>query len=408
MINSMTSPVNRWVAEQTGLGDRLTKETLKAWQQEKLKAVFEYAQRSTRFYGEKPGPFTELTSLPFTLPSDVTADPYAFLALPLNNVSRVSTLFNSGTTSLKKRVFFSEGDLRSTKDFFAAGMSTMVGNGDHVQILISNNTENSLGRLLKESLANIGVASEISGEIRSVSKAIDDSAGADCLVGMPAELLYMSCIAPRLHPKAVLLAGDIASAPVIDRIRENWKCEVYTHYGHTEFGYGCAVDCSYHDGLHLRHADFIFEVIDPTTGNPASPGERGEIVITTLTNEAMPLIRYRTGNFSRLTETPCKCGCTLPRLERIEGRNNNVDTLTGNRMLNIYELDNIVFADHAVRGMDATFDSSDKTLLLAIESIAPFNIKTLKEVIPEEVKTRIIYAEADPFKNRGKRKIRVI
>ena len=122
----------------------------------------------------------------------------------------------------------------------------------------------------------------------------------------------------------------------------------------------------------------------------------------------MPLIRYRTGNFSRLTETPCKCGCTLPRLERIEGRNNNVDTLTGNRMLNIYELDNIVFADHAVRGMDATFDSSDKTLLLAIESIAPFNIKTLKEVIPEEVKTRIIYAEADPFKNRGKRKIRVI
>jgi len=404
----MISPVNRWVAEQTGLCERLTAEALKAWQQEKLKSIIEYAQKNTRFYGERPGSSRELSSLPFTLPSDFAADPYAFLALPLNNVARVSTLSNSGTTSLKKRVFFSEGDLRRVREFFTAGMSTMVSRGDRVHILISNSTENSLGSLLKESLAEIGVAAEISGEVRSAKKAIEDSAGADCLVGMPAELLYMSCIAPRLHPKAVLLAGDIAPLSVIDRIRENWGSEVFTHYGHTEFGYGCAVDCSHHDGLHLRHADHIFEIINPVTCLPCTPGESGEIVITTLTNEAMPLIRYRTGNFSRLTETPCKCGCTLPRLERIEGRNNNVDTLTGNRMLNIYELDNIVFADHAVRGMDATFDSSDKTLLLAIESIAPFNIKTLKEVMPEEVKTRIIYAEADPFKNRGKRKIRVI
>jgi phenylacetate-CoA ligase len=404
----MISQVNRWVAEKTGLGDRLTSETLKTWQHEKLRSVIEYAQRNTKFYGRRLCSSAELTSLPFTLPSDVTDDPLAFLALPLNKVARVSTFSNSGTTSQKKRVFFSEGDLKRTKDFFVAGMSTMVSKGDRVQILISSQTVNSLGSLLKESLLEIGINSEISGAIKSAEKAIKDSVGADCIVGMPAEILYMSCKESNLRPKAVLLAGDIAPLPVIDRIRENWGCDVFTHYGHTEFGYGCAVDCSHHDGLHLRHADHIFEIINPATNLPVAPGESGEIVITTLSNEAMPLIRYRTGNFSRLTETPCKCACPLPRLERIEGRQNNLVPVSEGKALSIYQIDNIIFSDKTVKGFDVTYDSKKKTLYLTIDTNGLFDYKPLKKVLPEEVKTEIIYTKTDPFENRGKRRIRVV
>jgi phenylacetate-coenzyme A ligase PaaK-like adenylate-forming protein len=86
---------------------------------------------------------------------------------------------------------------------------------------------------------------------------------ADCIIGIPAELYYMSCIAPNLRPKSVLLAADIATQSMIDRIKYNWKCNVFTHYGHTEFGYGCVVDCHQHQGLHLRQVDHIFEIIDP-------------------------------------------------------------------------------------------------------------------------------------------------
>lgn len=404
----MISPVDIWNSEKTGLGPGINRSSLRRWQLEKLEAALDYARDNTEFYRSLRINGGELSDLPFTLPSDIIKDPYSFLALPQSKVERISTHAGSGTTSLRKRVFFSEGDLERTKEFFAAGMSTIAGKGDNVRILISNDTENSLGSLLKESLSRIGVASEISASVRSAEEAVRYADGAGCLVGMPAELLYMSCIAPHLRPKSVLLAADIAPECVAERIRENWRCDVFTHYGHTEFGYGCAVDCSYHEGLHLRHADLIFEVINPVTGCAAAHGESGEVVITTLSNEAMPLIRYRTGHISRLTETPCGCGSTLPRLERIEGRHNNLIYVSENTSLDIFRIDNIVFADRSVRSMDITYDSARKILSLMVESSARIDDGPLRGVISEEIKPVIIYRKNDPFGKRGKRRINVI
>jgi phenylacetate-coenzyme A ligase PaaK-like adenylate-forming protein len=254
----MISPVNTWTAERTGLFGNLNPETLLKWQNNKLKSRIEYACKNAGFYHDKLGNDCELSDLPFTSPSDIVKDPLAFLAIPQNLVARVTTLANSGTTRLKKRIFFSEDDLERTKDFFAAGMSTMINKGDRAQILISNKTENSLGSLLKKSLERIGVFSEISGVIKSADKAINDSQGADCLIGMPAEIFYMSRTAPGMRLKSVLLTADYIPKSVIDSIKETWKCNVFSHYGHTEFGFGGAVDCEQHSGYHLRNADLLF------------------------------------------------------------------------------------------------------------------------------------------------------
>jgi phenylacetate-coenzyme A ligase PaaK-like adenylate-forming protein len=405
----MDSPVIKWVEEKTGLRPGLNLENLRVWQRKQLRGIAGYAEKNTRFYAGKLDPSAQLEEMPFTLPEDLAADPLGFLAVPLNEVIRVTTLANSGTTALRKRVFFSSGDIERTIEFFAAGMSTMTRTGDHTCILISNPTENSLGSLLRTSLSGIGVEATIVPAIRSVNEALEAARGADCLVGMPGELRYMSSVDPRLKPRSVLLAGDIVPPSLADSISEKWQCEVYTHYGHSEFGYGCAVDCAHHDGLHTRDADLIFEVIDPLTGRPSSPGERGEIVITKLFESAMPLIRYKTGNLSRLIDTQCRCGGMTPRISPVEGRLSNNIPVGNSRYLNIYQLDNLLFAERSVRGFDAFLSNENGcySLDLVIDSDVRADTTRLRESLPGDIRLNVTYGNADPFRQRGKRRIRI-
>ena len=405
----MISPVETWVAEHTGLFGSLNPETLKNWQLEKLKILIQYAGKNTNFYKGKLHPVNDITELPFTSPSDIAADPFGFLAIPQSSVARMTTLANSGTTRLKKRIFFSKADLERTIGFFVTGMSTMISEGEHAQILISNRTENSLGSLLKESLSRIGASSEISGAVKTVNTAIETSKYADCLIGMPAEILYMSRTEPKLRPKSILLAADYVPQSVIESIKETWKCNVFTHYGHTEFGFGCAVDCGQHDGLHLRDADLIFEIIDPYTGNLANSGESGEIVITTLSNEAMPLIRYRTGNISRIIKKPCGCSGILPRLGKVEGRIESNIPIGGNKTLSIHQLDEIIFADPIVRGFDALlkYEGQRNTLQLRVDSNGCINLASVAAKLPQGLNIEVNYGKSDPFSHRGKRRLHI-
>ncbi|MDD4384075.1 MAG: hypothetical protein PHD06_02745, partial [Bacteroidales bacterium] len=126
----MISPVNSWVAQKSELADNLTPSALAMWQMEKLKSVIDYAATNSQFYRGKINSSMKLVDLPFTLPTDLACDPYAFLAIPQSRVARITTLANSGTTTLKKRIFFSKSDLERTKEFFSVGMSTMVRKGE--------------------------------------------------------------------------------------------------------------------------------------------------------------------------------------------------------------------------------------------------------------------------------------
>jgi phenylacetate-coenzyme A ligase PaaK-like adenylate-forming protein len=400
------TPINAWLVQKTGLFGNLNPETLRNWQIQKLDTLIKHASKNTAFYKDKLNITSNITELPFTNPSDIVNNPFSFLAIPQSLVARVTTLANSGTTSFKKRIFFSKADIERTIEFFAVGMSTMVNKYDRVQILISNKTENSLGTLLKESLSRINVASEITGVIKNANIAIEASRGADCLIGMPAEILYLSCIAPEMRPKSVLLSADYVPQSIIDRIKKTWNCKVYSHYGHTEFGYGFAVDCQQHQGYHLRDADFIVEIIDLKTQKPTKTGERGEIVVTTLSNEAMPLIRYRTGNISSIIDTPCTCGCNLPRLGKIEGRiESNISI--GDDSISIHQLDELIFAIPTVRGFNAILIQESNILHLEIEADGIIDKDLLHAQLPKALTIEIQYRNADPFIHRAKRRIQL-
>ena len=133
----------------------------------------------------------------------------------------------------------------------------------------------------------------------------------NCLVGIPTQVLALVRCLPgehRFRPmiSAVLLSSDYGSRALVDVLERTWDCTVFSHYGLTETGYGGGVECQARQGYHLREADLYVEIIDPLTGQPLPDGASGEIVVTTLTRRGMPLIRYRTGDVSRLVAMPLR------------------------------------------------------------------------------------------------------
>lgn len=115
------------------------------------------------------------------------------------------------------------------------------------------------------------------------------------------------------------------------KIERVWDMESFDIYGMAElYGPGVAIDCQHHEGLHVWEDHYLVEVVDPKTGEPVGPEERGELVVTTLTKDAMPLIRYRTGDVTFIIDQRgCGCGRTHLKIGRIIGRTDDMITVSG-------------------------------------------------------------------------------
>ena len=286
-------------------------------------------------------------------------------------------------------------------------MSTLVREGQETLILMGGDTEHSIARLLQTSLTRIGVTGHIGSLGWGAQETLEAAKSAECLVGMPSEILYLCRMDESLRPESVLLSADYVPRCVMESLRETWHCQVFTHFGMTETGFGCAVQCASGEGHHLRHPDLILEIIDPDTGNPLHPGERGEIVLTLLRKEAMPLIRYRTGDLACMLTEPCSCGGILPRLGRVEGHKENDIALGDGQTLSIHQLDELIYAIPNVRAFKASLccEGDRSTLLLKVEAEGVLDEEALTAQLPAEVNLQMRYTEVSPFSHRGKRRI---
>jgi len=138
-------------------------------------------------------------------------------------------------------------------------------------------------------------------------------------------------------PDAVVSFGEPLDADVRRRLTSVYGAAVYNHYGLTELGGGVALECNRHDGLHVFAESFIVEVVD-AEGRPLRDGETGEIVITSLLNRIMPIIRYRTGDRGYLSPLACPCGVQYPVLHLVEGRVVNLFVDSDGALHNPYPL----------------------------------------------------------------------
>ena len=282
-----------------------------------------------------------LEALPCTTGADIVAHSDAFLAVRHDDVHGVTSIETSGTTtrsqnisektlsnqviSSSKRVYCSASDLQGTIDFFLYGMQYLLQkDGNRVALLMSSMRQGSIGHLLKEAMDILGVECIVLGfstDMEAVMESLLEYKPT-CIVGIPWHVLSLSYQAKNSKLKdtldSVLLSGDVLTGSMRQHIEENLSCEVFVHYGLTETGLGGAVECRQHAGLHMRQLDLYVEILDKNLQSVPN-GTMGEIVITTLTRQAMPLIRYRTGDAGRLINGMCECGSVLQRLE-VQGR----------------------------------------------------------------------------------------
>jgi phenylacetate-CoA ligase len=355
-----TTPLDAWIARRIGLArdQDLTPDRLEAYQLERLNTVLAFAARHSPFYRHRWGTtpaqldhLSQLTRLPFTSAALLRQDPMRLLTLPQRSIARVVTLRTSGTTGDPKRIFFSDDDLARTIDFFEHGMATLVRPSQRVLILLPGQQPDSVGDLLRRALARMKVTGIVHGYVDDPAATVQAirAQRIDTLVGIPVQVLAMARHPEglRLPPgtlRGVLLTTDHVPAPLVEAIERAWGCPVFQHYGMTEMGYGGGVSCSAHEGYHLRECDLLFEIIEPLTGIPAGPQRIGEVVFTTLTHRAMPLIRYRTGDLATWIDAPCPCGSVLRRMGWVQGRSDAAIRLGDGIRLTMAELDNALFA----------------------------------------------------------------
>lgn len=332
------TPLHQWIGAAIGCSaDGFTREQLEHYQFEKLQWVLRYTLEHSPFYQKlySNSPKTiqslpDLSSLPFTTAEDIRENPNRFICVPQEDIQRIVTLPTSGTTGVSKRLFFTAADQELTIDFFKTGMSTLAAAGDRVLILLPGQRPGSVGDLLKTGLERLGCSPFVYGPVDDeelVFKVIIEQ-DINVLVGAPVHLHRLARIddeewvLPKNQIHKVLVSTDTLAHTVRSNLQSIWGCEVFDHYGMTETGLGGGVECDAHHGFHLREADLYFEIVDPESGYPLPEGELGEVVVTTLNRTGMPLIRYRTGDLSRLIPGTCTCGSFIKRLDRIINRTN--------------------------------------------------------------------------------------
>ncbi len=325
----------------------LKREELKELQKKRLQWSLRWAYERVPFYRrrfdelrirpEDIKNFNDLKILPFTTKDDLRDNyPYGLFALNMEQVVRIHG--SSGTTGKPIVVGYSRGDL-STWSELVARIATAGGvqPKDICQIAFAYGLFTG-GFGLHQGLERIG-ATVIPASAGMTERQVQLMAdfGTTVLVCTPSYALHIAEVGEKMgvdFHQLPLRVGLFGAEPWSENMRAEIERRLgiiaTDNYGLTEIiGPGVAGECLHKNGLHINEDHFLVEVINPETEETLPPGEVGELVFTSLTKEAFPVIRFRTRDLSRLIEEPCPCGRTLARMERVRGRTDDMLIIRG-------------------------------------------------------------------------------
>ena len=292
---------------------------------------------------------SDLQKLPFTTAKDLQDGyPYPLLAVPLKDVVRIHA--SSGTTGKRKVLCYTQKDIDDWTHFFARcyEMAELTPE-DRVQIAVGYGVWTAgagfqaacekFGALaLPVGPGNLDLQCQFLMDFQSTVICCTASMGL-----LLAEEVNRRGIRDKIALKKMIFGSERSSDAMRKRIQELLGLEhMFDIPGMTElYGPGTGLECVCHNGIHYWADYYILEIIDPETLEPVPEGDVGEMVVTTLRKEAVPLIRYRTRDLTRLLPGECACGCIMPRHDRILGRSDDMIIFRG---VNIYpaQIDHIL------------------------------------------------------------------
>lgn len=327
--------------------ETMPRKQIEALQLERMKHIVRYCYDNVKFYHDRfdevgfdPDRFKALSDIKYIPPTtkDDLRDNYPFglFAVPQKKVVRIHA--SSGTTGKPTVVGYTKNDLDMWSEIMARLIAAAgVNDEDIAQICFGYGLfTGALG--LHYGLERLGasVVPSSSGNSEKQIMLMKDF-GTTTLIATPTYALYLGELAAELgygpddFKLRIGLFGSEGSTPEMrEKIEQKLGLFATDNYGMSELiGPGVSGECEFRDGLHINEDHFFTEVVDPDTLGEKAEGEVGELVITTLTKEALPLLRYRTRDLSRVTYAPCKCGRTTARMDKIMGRSDDMIKVKG-------------------------------------------------------------------------------
>ena len=321
-------------------------EQIKAWQDERLVATVRRVYQNVPYYRnlmEERGVTPEdiksrddLHKLPFLTKDDLRdAYPYGLLAEPLENCVRIQS--TSGTTGRRVVAFYTQHDIDLWDDCCARAIMAVGGTKEDVVHVCYGYGLFTGGPGLNGGSHKVGCLTlpMSSGNTDRQIQFMCDL-GSTILCCTPSYAAYLGetiCergLQDQLKLKAGIFGAEAWSEEMRQDIQRMLGIKAYDIYGLTEIsGPGVSFECEEQAGMHLNEDHFIAEIIDPVTGEVLPDGEKGELVFTSITKEAFPLIRYRTRDICVLNRTPCSCGRTHVRMSKPLGRSDDMLIVKG-------------------------------------------------------------------------------
>jgi phenylacetate-CoA ligase len=383
----------------------MSKIDLRKLQNKKLKKAFVRANRISFLREkikekklEKFNGIQELEKLPFTIKKDIVeCFPYGALAVPLSNVLRVHT--SSGSTGKPITTFYTKKDIQIWSELMARGLACSgARRGDIFQNTTSQGFfTGGLGLIQGAEMLGLTVVPLGSANAEKQLETMKDF-NVTIFHAIPSfALRLMEAVKAQiglresLKLRIAILGAEPWTKEMRTKIEDGLEIKAFNNYGFAEVGGpGVAIECSAKSGLHIWEDHFLAEVIDPKTGEPLELEEEGELVITPLSREAMPLLRYRTGDITRFIDGKCECGRTHRKIDWFRGR---IDDMIKVRGIGIYpsNIEKIVASHKEANGNFQIFISGIDDITVKAEACNgtwqdQAAINKLKKEIFEEIK----------------------